>query len=88
LQESGVQADMVVRFGTVADELVEVCAGLNGQPPADLLVIGAHAPSLYAGGDYLENLAEEIVVSAPCATLVVHAKSEWAEWTRLQRNAD
>jgi hypothetical protein len=65
----------------VADELVAACSGDGKQGPADLLVIGAHAPTNYTGTDYLENLAEEITESAPCPTLVAHAKSEWTEWT-------
>lgn len=80
LQSEGVKVAIVVRSGTVADELVEVCGSEGNRPSADLLVIGAHAPTIYAGADYLENLAEEIAESAPCPTLVVHAKSAWTEW--------
>jgi nucleotide-binding universal stress UspA family protein len=86
LQDEGVQVESVVRSGTVADELVTVCNGDGKQPPADLLVIGAHAPSVYAGTNYLENLAEEIIESAPCPTLVVHTKLEWAEWKIVERD--
>jgi nucleotide-binding universal stress UspA family protein len=81
LQGEGVKVSATVRSGTVADELVAACSGDGKQGPADLLVIGAHAPTNYAGTDYLENLAEEITESAPCPTLVAHAKSEWTEWT-------
>lgn len=85
LKDEGVTVEIVIRSGTVSDELVEVCNGDGKQPRADLLVIGAHAPGAYAGSDYMENLAEEIVESAPCSTLVVHAKSEWAEWNVVSR---
>lgn len=88
LKEEGAKVEMVIRAGTVADELVAVCNGAGNIPPADLLVFGAHAPSVYAGTDYLENLAEEIAESAPCPTLVVHAKSEWAEWKINQQNKE
>lgn len=80
LKDEGVDVSMYIRAGTVADELVSVCQGNEKTAPADLLVIGAHAPSIYAGTDYLENLAEEIAEVAPCPTLVVHAKSDWTEW--------
>lgn len=87
LKEEGVKVEMVIRSGTVLDELITVCNGYGKKPPADLLVIGAHTPSIYAGTDYLENMAEEIAESAPCATLVVHAQSEWSEWQVVERNA-
>lgn len=86
LRQEGANVEIVLRSGTVADELVAVCSGYGKKPAADLLVIGAHAPSIYAGTDYLENLAEGIAESAPCATLVVHAKSDWAEWKALERD--
>lgn len=86
LQKMGVKVEMLVRSGTVTDELVTVCNGYGKKPPADLLVIGAHAPNTYAGTDYLENLAEDIVVSAPCSTLIVHANSEWKEWDAAAQN--
>jgi nucleotide-binding universal stress UspA family protein len=87
LTEGGVKAEIVIRTGTVADELVTVCQGYGQKPPADLLVIGAHAPSVYAGTDYLENLAEVITDAAPCPTLVVHTKSEWTEWEYVRQDA-
>jgi nucleotide-binding universal stress UspA family protein len=87
LKAEGTKVEMVIRAGTVADQLVAVCYGEGGKPPADLLVFGAHAPSVYAGADYLENLAEEIAETAPCPTLVVHAKSEWAEWKLEQQKS-
>jgi nucleotide-binding universal stress UspA family protein len=86
LKEEGVTVEMIVRTGIVADELVTVCNGYGKKPPADLLIFGAHAPTIYAGTDYLENLAEEIAELAPCPTLVVHAKSEWQEWTIVERD--
>lgn len=86
LKAEGVKVEMVIRAGTVADELVTVCNGAGVKPPADLLIFGAHTPSVYGGTDYLENLAEEITESAPCPTLVVHAKSEWAEWKIVQQD--
>jgi nucleotide-binding universal stress UspA family protein len=86
LKEVGANVEIVIRSGTVADELVTVCQGYGKKPPADLLVIGAHAPSTYTGTDYYENLAEEIAQSAPCPTLIVHAKSDWEEWQILQHN--
>ena len=86
LVEAGVKAETVIRTGTVADELSTVCHGYGKKPPADLLVIGAHAPTIYAGTDYLENLAEEIAETAPCPTLVVHASSEWEEWKIAERD--
>jgi nucleotide-binding universal stress UspA family protein len=86
LKDEGVRVELIIRSGTVADELVTVCNGDGKKPQADLLVIGAHAPGLYARADYLENLAEEIVESAPCPTLVVHAKSEWAEWKIVEHD--
>jgi nucleotide-binding universal stress UspA family protein len=87
LKDEGANVSMVIRSGIVADELVTVCNGAGQQPPADLLVIGAHTSSVYPGTDYLENLAEEITGSAPCPTLVVHAKSEWTEWEIVQQDA-
>jgi nucleotide-binding universal stress UspA family protein len=86
LKDEGVKVEIVIRSGTVSDELVTVCNGDGKQPRADLLVFGAHAPSTYAGTDYLENLAEEIAESAPCSTLVVHAKSAWAQWNIVERD--
>lgn len=86
LKDEGVNVEMIVRSGIVADELATVCSGYGKKPPADLLVFGAHAPTIYAGTDYLENLAEDIAESSPCATLVVHAKSEWTEWTIAERD--
>lgn len=80
LQAAGVKVAMNVRPGTVAGELVAVCHGDGKQPPADLLVIGAHAPSGMGTTDYLENLAEEITESAPCSTLVVHTQSALLQW--------
>ena len=88
LQGDGVKVAIVVRAGTVSDELVSVCNGEGKRPPADLLVIGAHAPNVYAGTDYLENLAEEITGSAPCPTLVVHAKSAWTEWKIVEQDSN
>jgi nucleotide-binding universal stress UspA family protein len=87
LKESGVTAEVVIRTGIVVDELVAVCQGYGKKPPADLLVIGAHAPTIYAGTDYLENLAEGITEVAPCPVLVVHTKSEWAEWEFVRHDA-
>jgi nucleotide-binding universal stress UspA family protein len=86
LKDGGAKVETVIRSGTVSDVLVNVCAGEGKQPPAELLVIGAHAPSGYAGADYLENLAEQITEAAPCPTLVVHAKSAWAEWEIVQQD--
>jgi nucleotide-binding universal stress UspA family protein len=85
LREEGTDVEMLIRSGTVADELVTVCQGYGKKPPADLLVIGAHAPAIYAGTDYYENLAEQIAELAPCPTLVVHAKSEWEEWKIVEQ---
>jgi nucleotide-binding universal stress UspA family protein len=81
LQEAGVKVTMSVRPGTVAGELVAACHGDGKHPPADLLVIGAHAPSGVGATDYLENLAEEITESAPCSTLVVHTQSALSQWS-------
>jgi nucleotide-binding universal stress UspA family protein len=80
LKGEGVQVQIVLRSGAVTDQLVSICQGGDKVPPADLLVIGAHAPTAHARTDYLENLTEAIVESAPCPALVVHATSEWAEW--------
>jgi nucleotide-binding universal stress UspA family protein len=88
LQGEGVKVAIVIRSGTVSDELVNACSGEGKRPPADLLVIGAHAPNVYAGTDYLENLAEEIAESAPCPTLVVHAKSAWTEWKIVEQDSN
>jgi nucleotide-binding universal stress UspA family protein len=87
LKAEGVKVEMVVRPGIVSDVLTSVCSGEGRQPQADLLVIGAHAPSSGIGTNYLENLAEQIAEAVPCATLVVHAKSEWSEWELLQRSS-
>jgi nucleotide-binding universal stress UspA family protein len=87
LQAAGVNVAMNVRSGTVAGELVTVCQGDGKHPPADLLVIGAHAPSGLGTADYLENLAEEITESAPCSTLVVHTQSALSQWQFGQQDA-
>jgi nucleotide-binding universal stress UspA family protein len=87
LKDEGVKVEMVVRPGVVADVLASVTTGEGRQPPADLLVIGAHAPSVYAGADYYENLAEQITEAVNCPALVVHAKSAWSEWVLAQRDA-
>jgi nucleotide-binding universal stress UspA family protein len=86
LEADGAKVEMVVRSGTVSDELVSICNGEGKQPPADLLVIGAHAPSIFRGADYLEDMAEQIAESAPCPTLVVHAKPVWSEWKIAQQD--
>jgi nucleotide-binding universal stress UspA family protein len=88
IKDEGAQVQVVIRTGAVADELVEVCRGGGKRAPADLLVIGAHAPYGTVPVNYLENLAEEIAESAPCPMLVVHAKSEWTEWQISPREAN
>ena len=84
LRNAGVQVELVVREGTIIDELVAASQESEGQPAADLLVIGAHAPSAGGGTDYFVNLAEQIVEAVPCPTLVVHAQSDWVAWTVTQ----
>jgi nucleotide-binding universal stress UspA family protein len=88
LKSEGVNVAMSVRPGTVAGELVEACHGYGKHPPADLLVIGAHAPSGLGTTDYLDNLAEEITESAPCSTLVVHTQSALSQWQSGQQDID
>jgi nucleotide-binding universal stress UspA family protein len=87
LHDAGVQVELVVREGTVIDGLVAACAEQGEQPAADLLVIGAHASSNEGGTDYFVNLAEQITEAVACPTLVVHAQSDWAEWTMIPRVA-
>lgn len=87
LREDHVKVEIVIRSGMVSDQLVDVCNGNGKKPVADLLVIGAHTPNVYAGTDYLENLAEEITEAAPCPTLVVHAESAWEEWKSVKRES-
>ena len=86
LQADGVQVEMIIRSGIVTDELVTVCNGYGKKPPADLLIFGAHARTTYGGTDYLENLAGDIAESVPCPALVVHAESDWNEWTLAVRD--
>jgi nucleotide-binding universal stress UspA family protein len=81
LAAEGVTYELVVREGLVQDELLAVCAGGQGKPPADLLVVGAHLSSSVAGMDYYEDIAEKVALAAPVATLVVHALTDWSHWT-------
>ena len=86
LKDEGAKVEMIIRSGIVADELVTVCRGYGKKPPADLLIFGAHAPTIYVGTDYLENLAGDIAETAPCPALVVHAESDWNEWVIAERD--
>lgn len=84
LRRERLDPQVMLRKGTVLDELVAVCQGDGDDAPVDLLVIGAHAPSGAGGTDYFVNLAEQIVEAVPCSTLVVHAESDWSAWTLAQ----
>jgi nucleotide-binding universal stress UspA family protein len=83
LATDGIVTDLVVREGLVQDELLAVCAGGAGRMAADLLVVGAHLRSTAIGMDYYEDIAEQVALAAPVATLVVHAAADWSRWTAV-----
>jgi nucleotide-binding universal stress UspA family protein len=81
LAEMGVVARLALREGLVRNELIALCRmPERGVPLVDLLVIGAHERTPRTGIDYYDDIAEQVAVSAPLSTLIVHAESDWAAW--------
>ncbi len=83
LAAAGVAHELVVREGLVRDELLAVALSTSGGRRADLLVLGAHAPSAHTPVDYYVDIAEQVAQAAPVSTLVVHAESDWSRWSAV-----
>jgi nucleotide-binding universal stress UspA family protein len=83
LAAASIPHDLIVREGLVDEELLAVAGGAVGGRAADLLVLGAHAPSVHTPVDYYVDIAEQVAQAAPIATLVVHAESDWSRWSAV-----
>jgi nucleotide-binding universal stress UspA family protein len=82
MKERGIDAEIAVRDGLVADELRALCRDRHeAGAPVDLLVLGAHARSSVSGIDYYEDIAVQVAQTAPVSVLIVHSESDWAAWT-------
>lgn len=83
LAAASIPHELVVREGLVDEELLAVANGAVGGRRADLLVLGAHAPSVHTPVDYYADIAEQVAQASPIATLVVHAESDWSRWSAV-----
>lgn len=83
LAAAGIPHELVVREGLVNQELLAIAAGIGGGRRADLLVLGAHAPSVHTPVDYYVDIAEQVAQAATISTLVVHAESDWSRWSMV-----
>lgn len=83
LAAAGIPYELVVREGLVNQELLAIAAGIGGGRRADLLVLGAHAPSVHTPVDYYVDIAEQVAQAASISTLVVHAASDWSRWSAV-----
>lgn len=83
LADAGIPHELVVREGLINEELLAVTGEALGGRPADLLVLGAHAPSVHTPVDYYVDIAEQVAQAAPISTLVIHAESDWSRWSAV-----
>jgi nucleotide-binding universal stress UspA family protein len=85
MAERGIEAEIAVRDGLVADELRALCRDQHeAGAPVDLLVLGAHARSSVSGIDYYEDITVQVAQTVPVSVLIVHSESDWSAWTPKQ----